>query len=104
MTPASFEGSMRSDLITSKVVDQLMRFAKVTPLEINENFNYENEEIKLEYVVFNPTDFKEKVAVTEEDLAAYFEENNNNYMTDPQIKLDFLAFPFNAEEKAGGFR
>jgi len=99
MTPASFEGSMRSDLITSKVVDQLMRFAKVTPLEINENFNYENEEIKLEYVVFNPTDFKEKVAVTEEDLGAYFEENKNNYMTDPQIKLDFLAFPFNAEEK-----
>jgi peptidyl-prolyl cis-trans isomerase D len=99
MTPSSFEGSMRADLITSKVVDQLMRFAKVTPMEINENFNYENEEIKLAYVVFKTADFKEKIAVADEDLAAYYEENKTNYMTDPQVKLDFLAFPFNGEEK-----
>jgi peptidyl-prolyl cis-trans isomerase D len=99
MTPTSFEGSMRADLVTTKVVDQLMRFAKVTPMEINENFNYENEEIKLEYVVFKSIDFNEKISVTEEDLAAYFEENQNNYMTDPQIKLDFLAFPFDSDEK-----
>jgi peptidyl-prolyl cis-trans isomerase D len=99
MTPASFEGSMRSDLITSKVVDQLMSFAKVTPMEINENFDYENEEIKLEYVVFKSADYKEKITVIEEDLATYYEENKKNYMTDPQIKLDFLAFPFNGEEK-----
>ncbi len=99
MTPAAFEGSMRGDLITGKVVDQLMRFAKVTPTEVFESFNYENEEIKLQYVVFNAADFKDKVSGSEELLTAYFEENKNNYMTDRQIKLDFLAFPFTTEEK-----
>ena len=98
MTPASFEGSMRSDLITGKIVDQLMRFAKVTPMEINENFNYENEAIKLEYVVLSAADFKEKVPISEEELAVYYEENKTNYMTDPQIKLNFLVFPFTPEE------
>ena len=98
MTPISFEESMRSDLITSKIVDQLMRFAKVTPMEINENFNYENEEIKLEYAVFTAADFKEKVPINEEELAAYYEENKTSYMTDPQIKLDFLVFPFIPED------
>ncbi len=98
-TPAAFEGSMRSDLVTGKVVDQLMRFAKVTPTEIIENFNYENEEIKLQYVVLNAADFKDKVSGSEEALAAFFEENKNNYMTDRQIKLDFLAFPFTTKEK-----
>ena len=98
MTPAAFEGSMRSDLITGKIVDQLMRFAKVTPMEINENFNYENEAIKLEYVVLSAADFKEKVPISEEELAVYYEENKTNYMTDPQIKLNFLVFPFTPEE------
>ena len=98
-TPAAFEGSMRSDLVTGKVVDQLMRFAKVTPTEVIENFNYENEAIKLQYVVLNAADFKDKVSGSEETLAAYFEENKNNYMTDRQIKLDFLAFPFTTKEK-----
>jgi len=99
MTPTAFEGSMRSDLVTGKVIDQLMRFAKVTPTEVIENFNYENEEIKFQYVVFNAADFKDKVPVSEEAVAAYFEENTNNYMTDPRIKLDFLAFPFATAEK-----
>jgi len=99
MTPAAFEGSMRGDLITGKVIDQLTRFAKVTPTEVFESFNYENEEIKLQYVVFNAADFKDKVSGSEETLTAYFEENKNNYMTDRQIKLDFLAFPFTTEEK-----
>ena len=98
MTPAAFEGSMRSDLITGKIVDQLMRFAKVTPMEINENFNYENEAIKLEYVVLSAADFREKVPISEEELAVYYEENKTNYMTDPQIKLNFLVFPFTPEE------
>jgi peptidyl-prolyl cis-trans isomerase D len=99
MTPSIFEGNMRSDLVTGKVVEHLSRFAKVTPMEINNSFSYENEEVKLEYVALSGTDFKDKVTVDEDELAAYFEEHKENYMTEPQVKLHFLAFPYDADEK-----
>ncbi|KPK24145.1 MAG: hypothetical protein AMJ61_14175 [Desulfobacterales bacterium SG8_35_2] len=99
MTPSSFEDTMRTDLLAGKVIEYLSRFAKLTPLEIKDQFDFDNEEIKLEYVSFSAADFKEKVATDEEQLKSYYEENKENYMTDPQVKLHFLAFPYVTEEK-----
>ena len=99
MTPAAFEQSMRSDLLAGKVMEHLSRFAKLTPLEIEEEFNFDNEEINIEYVSFRGEDFKEKVETSADDLKAFYEENKENYMTDPQIKLQFLSFPFKSDDK-----
>jgi peptidyl-prolyl cis-trans isomerase D len=99
MTPTSFEDTMRTDLLAGKVIEHLSRFAKVTPLEITEQFNFDNEEIKIEYVSFSSADFKEKGEADDEQLQAYYEENKGNYLTEPQVKLLFLAFPHETEEK-----
>jgi peptidyl-prolyl cis-trans isomerase D len=99
MTPTSFEDNMRTDLLAGKVIEYLSRFAKLTPLEVADQFDFENEELKIEYVAFSGTDFKTKITADEEQLKSYYEENKGNYMTEPQVKLDFLAFPFNAKEK-----
>jgi len=99
MTPTSFEDTMRTDLLAGKVIEYLSRFAKLTPLEINDQFNFDNEEIKIEYVSFSGTDFKEQVETGEEELKSYYEENKANYMTEPQVKLHFFAFPYTPEEK-----
>jgi peptidyl-prolyl cis-trans isomerase D len=99
MTPTSFEESMRNDLITGKVLANLSRFAKLTPLEVDEQFAFVNEEINIEYVAFSSTDFSEKVEPGEEELLSFYEETKDNYQTDPQVKLDFLLFPFDADVK-----
>jgi peptidyl-prolyl cis-trans isomerase D len=99
MTPAAFEQSMRTDLLGGKVMEHLSRFAKLTPLEIEEDFDFDNEEINIEYVSFRGADFQEKVKAGADDLMAFYDENKENYMTEPQVKLDFLSFPFNAGDK-----
>jgi peptidyl-prolyl cis-trans isomerase D len=99
MTPTSFEDTMRTDLLAGKVLEYLSRFTKLTPLEVNDQFNFDNEEIKIEYVSFKGSNFTEKVETGEEQLKAYYEENKANYMTDPQVKLSFLVFPYNPENK-----
>jgi peptidyl-prolyl cis-trans isomerase D len=100
MTPASFEETMRTDLLAGKVVEHLSRFAKLTPLEIDDQFAFDNEQIKIEFVSFSGTDFKDKVDTGEEQLKTYYEENKGNYMTEPQVKLQFLAFPYDTAEKS----
>jgi peptidyl-prolyl cis-trans isomerase D len=99
MTPTAFEESMRTDLLAGKVLEHLSRFAKLTPLEVEEEFGFDNEEINIEYVSFRSKDFKEKVKTGPDDLMAFYEENKENYLTDPQVKLHFLTFPYNADEK-----
>jgi peptidyl-prolyl cis-trans isomerase D len=99
MTPASFEATMRTDLLAGKVFAHLSRFAKLTPLEVNEQFGLDNEEISIEYTSFTAADYMDKVEVDEDELRTFYEENKNNYMTDPQVKLDFILFPFDPDEK-----
>jgi len=99
MTPASFEETMRTDLLAGKVIEHLSRFAKLTPLEINDQFAFDNEQVKIEYVSFSGTNFKDKVETGAEQLLTYYDENKENYMTEPQVKLQFLAFPYDSVEK-----
>ena len=100
MTPTSFEDAMRTDLLAGKTIEYLSGFAKLTPLEVSEQFNLDNEEVNIEYVSFSGADFKENIKPDEDQLHTYYEQNKNNYMTDPQVKLHFLFFPFDDGEKA----
>jgi peptidyl-prolyl cis-trans isomerase D len=99
MVPSSFEASMRTDLLSGKVLSHLARFAKLTPLEVNEQFGFDNKEISIEYISFSGSDFKEAIEAGDEELLSFYEENKNNYMTDPLVKLNFLLFPYKADEK-----
>lgn len=98
LTPAAFEQSMRSDMLSGKVMDHLARFTDVLPTEVRERFVYENEEESFDYLSFAADNFRDKVVVTDARLVEYYEKNKNNYMTDKQIKLDYLVFPF-ADER-----
>jgi peptidyl-prolyl cis-trans isomerase D len=99
MTPTSFETTMRIDLLAGKVLSHLSRFAKLAHLETREQFNIDNEEIRIEFASFSGADFKEKIETDEEKLQSFYEENKDNYMTDPQVKLHFLLFPYSGDKK-----
>jgi peptidyl-prolyl cis-trans isomerase D len=92
MTPADFEASMQSDLLTTKVLDNIGRFTKVADNEVMARFLFNNEQIRLSYVSFAPVDFTDKVEFDDKKLAAYYEGNQEKYKTDPQIKLHYLVF------------
>jgi peptidyl-prolyl cis-trans isomerase D len=103
MTPAIFEASMQNDLLTSKVLDNLGRFTKVADHEVTTRFLYDNEQVKLEYITFTPASFTGKVAVDDEALAAFYEENKDRYKTEPQIQLSYLFFSTAETDDATSF-
>jgi len=99
MTPASFEEAMRTDLIAGKTIEHLSRFAQLTPLEVTEQFDFDNEQVNIEYVSFSGSDFKKDITPSEDELHAYYDKNKANYMTEPQVKLHFLIFPYGTGDK-----
>ena len=98
LTPHKYEASMRYDTLSSKGVQAIGNFATiVTDAEINDLFQQAQESVSVRFVKIIPTDFTDKVTIEEEALATWFEENKENYKSDPKLKLKFLSFPYGGE-------
>ncbi len=99
MNPSSFESSLRNDLLLKKVRESINRFALVADSEIQLRFAFANEEIKIAYLQLKSEDFKSKVEINDEELAAWYGENKDNYLSEPKIRLKYLFFDFNEDMK-----
>jgi len=92
MTVGKFEAGLRHDLLSNKVISMLSRFSQVSPIDIQALFDYLYEEMNLAYATFSPERFEDKVEVTDDGLAAFFEQNKDTYKTPKKIKISYLLF------------
>ncbi|MBU0483729.1 MAG: SurA N-terminal domain-containing protein [Proteobacteria bacterium] len=94
LSVSDFEDSMKEDLLTGKVMSHLAGLAQVPEPEMARRFAYDYEEMRFSYVSFDAADFKKKVEVKDDELAAFFDLNKDKYKTASQIKVKYLTFPF----------
>jgi peptidyl-prolyl cis-trans isomerase D len=110
MTPEMYEENKRYELIMEKLESFILGSIKVSKAEGFETYKWLKEEVSVEYVVFKPSAYK-KVAVTPEEIEAYFSEHEKAYEIPPKVKvqyllLDFKGFEANAkisEEEVGAY-
>jgi peptidyl-prolyl cis-trans isomerase D len=95
-TPHGFEDSIRSDMLFQKTVNDIKSFASiVTDQEIKELFDLERESVEVSFAEISPQSFKDKVHVQDKALATWYDSVKEKYKTDPQLKLEYLAFDYN---------
>jgi len=94
MNPTSFEAGLRNDLLTRKISEAMQGFVMVPDNEVQFRFDLNNEEIRLAYFKVYSDDYLNKVDVQEEELAKWYQENKNNYLSESQIRLSYLFFGF----------
>ncbi len=99
LSASDYETGVKSDLLTQKILDNINKFAKVSPSMVEDRFYYDFEEVTLDYVALSPDRFTKKVKVTDDELAAYFDTNKNKYKTAPEVKLSYLSFSFGKQEE-----
>ena len=92
LSSEQFEAMQRSELITTKVREQLQAGITVTDEEIDEEFRNNNEKVNLNYVSLTPASFEKKVKVTDEALATYFAEQQEVFRTPEMVSLRYLQF------------
>ncbi len=92
LTVEDFEAGVRADLLSRKVLDYLERFGRVPEHDLAARFAYDNEKIRVRYARFSAEEYKDQVTVTDEDLAAYFDEHKEAYKTSEQRNVKYLAF------------
>ncbi|MDD3815337.1 MAG: SurA N-terminal domain-containing protein [Desulfocapsaceae bacterium] len=100
LTPHKFEDSIGRDLLSEKGITFINDFATtVSDAEINELYQRDQETVTVKVVKISPELFSDKIVVTPQDLAAWFETKKDNYKTEQKIKVQYLSFPYNAQQK-----
>jgi peptidyl-prolyl cis-trans isomerase D len=75
MTVPAFEELIRSSMVEEKFHKLLTDGVSVSHTEIQEEFRFENEKIKLDYAAANPESLADKINPDDAEIKAYFEQN-----------------------------
>ena len=95
MAPTKFEDSMRIDRLSEVAAREIGNFAGVaTDFEIQEIYSRQNEKIAVKYVQLAADSFIDKVMINDDALKAWYETVKENYKSEPQLKLQYLAFSY----------
>ena len=90
-TLAQFETLMRNSLLEEKVRSIVTDGVQVTPAEVLAQFRHRNSKTKIDYVLFDPSQFLKEVQVTPEDLAAFFQKDPAHYKLPEQRQVRYVV-------------
>lgn len=79
MTVPAFEELVRSSMIEEKFHRLLTDGVSVSPAEIQQEFRYENEKIKLDYAAANPETLADKINPDDAEIKAYYDQNKSKF-------------------------
>ena len=91
LTPEEFEEDQKNALLGEKLTRVVAGAAKVSEAEARLWYDWQNASVNIDYVLFEPGRHTDIEPSTEE-IAAYFNENKENYKTDPMVKARYVVF------------
>ena len=80
MSVPAFEEAVRQSLLMQKFQKLVTDGISVGPDELQDEFRYRNEKIKVDYAVVKPEDLQAKIVPTEDEIKAAYDKNRSAYM------------------------
>ncbi len=96
LSPAEFEEEIRNSVILDKMRATLTEWITVSAEEADEEYRRRNEKVTLEIASFPTVSFLDKVQVTDAELAAYYEQNQETYRIGERRKVRYLLLDVQA--------
>ena len=91
MKPEDFEEIIAQDLLQQKLNQFLTTFLLSSDQEIQDQYTYANQKVKLSFVRFSPDEFLKKVRVDPDSMKKYFEEHKEEYRVPDRIKIAYIS-------------
>ena len=91
LTSEVFEKDQGEALVLQKLQDMIMEGVTVTEADAKQWYDWQNTQINLNYLLFAPDHYKD-ISLSDDDIGAYFKEHQNDYRTDPQVKVTLFVF------------
>jgi peptidyl-prolyl cis-trans isomerase D len=90
MTPADFEENLRRSMVIDKFRDAVTEWMSLGDAEAKHEYRTRNEKVKLQLVALTADTFRDKVALTDADVASYFEAHKAEYRVGERRKIKYL--------------
>ena len=90
MTTNQFEEGLRRSLIVDKLRAALTDWMAVPDSELEREYAQRNEKVKLQVVALTADRFRDKVTVTDADVAAYYQSHSAEYRRGEQRKIRYV--------------
>ena len=90
-TLAQFESMLRDSLLEEKIRSIVTDGVQVTPAEVLAQFRHRNTKAKIDYVLFDPSQFLKDVKVTPEALDAFFKKDPAHYKLPEQRQVRYVV-------------
>ena len=74
-----FEDLVRKEILQEKFRKLVTDGVSVSPAELQEQFRYNNEKVKLDYAVIKPDDIEAKIVPTDAEIKAQYEKDKAKY-------------------------
>ena len=90
MSVPEFEAELRNKLLQDKIRGVVTDGVEVPPQEVLQEFQHRNAKAKIEYVLFDPSQFIKAVRVSSEALEAFFKKDPDRYKLPEQRKVRYV--------------
>jgi peptidyl-prolyl cis-trans isomerase D len=90
--PSDFEEMQRRRMVAGKVQELVRSGVHVSDQEVQDRFRFENERLNLRFVRIPATDFINQVTISDEDIAAYFNDHQENYREPDRVRVKLVDF------------
>src|SRR6266550_2420568 len=90
MTKGDFEENLRRTMMIDKLRSALTDWMAVSDAELEREYKTRNEKVKLQVVALTADKFRDKVTVTDADVAAHYEAHQAEYRKGEQRKVRYL--------------
>ena len=90
MSPAEFEENVRRSLMLQRLQAAITDWITVSDEDVAREHVRRNERVRLSAISFRADDFREGLDATDEDVAALFDQNANDYLVPEKRRLRFV--------------
>ncbi len=89
-SPAYFQNRVQEDILSQATPDLVRETLFVTALEKNQLHRLNKQTRSFDYVLLNAADFKANVTLSDEEIQAHYDENQQQYMTPEKVSVDYI--------------
>ena len=100
LTVPAFEELIRQGLLEEKFRKLVTDGISVGPGELEDEYRYKNEKIKLDYALVKPEDLEAKITPTEAEIKAEYEKNKDKYQVPERRSVRYALLDMNQLRQA----
>jgi len=99
LTKSQFEERYRRDIMTERLRTAVTDWMAVSDKDLEDEYRKRNEKVKLQVVAFTADRFRDKVSLSDADVATYFDAHKAEYRIGEQRSVKYLLIDRDAQRQ-----